>query len=291
MTILDPQLRIDRPLSVVLGAGGIRGMAHIGVLEALVKKGFTLREVVGTSVGAVVLAFHASVGMEIEELRRIGLGISSRHLLAWAGLRRFREPIPTRMRWLAGEIPECMDRLAEASWDRLHHGVDRIGVVAYDLLGKRQIVGHSAQNAISVSDVVRGAAALPHVFPPRACEIDGRPVRLTDGGVVNFLPVDVLFSPPFAPEQILAVDIAKTPRCREVSLRRIEKLRRAHPGIPIVVVSPDTYGIGTILFRSRVLDHLIDSGRRAAETVLADVDYTHAATPSHSNAISSSLLK
>ncbi|HMR57112.1 MAG TPA: patatin-like phospholipase family protein, partial [Cyclobacteriaceae bacterium] len=39
---------------LVLGSGGARGMAHIGVIEELEKSGFIIKEVVGCSMGAVV---------------------------------------------------------------------------------------------------------------------------------------------------------------------------------------------------------------------------------------------
>src|SRR5215212_1314225 len=45
-----PSCRSDRPVSVVLGAGAVRGMAHIGVLETLQAAGFQITELIGTSV-------------------------------------------------------------------------------------------------------------------------------------------------------------------------------------------------------------------------------------------------
>src|SRR5690349_18478505 len=119
-------LRRDLPVSLALGAGGVRGLAHVGVLEALGDAGFAVNEMVGTSVGALILAFYAGVGMDVETLRSTGLGLTSRHLLAWAWLRRAPEGVRRRFAWRAGPIPGCLDQLAGASWDRLHHGVERI---------------------------------------------------------------------------------------------------------------------------------------------------------------------
>src|SRR5690349_23991759 len=39
---------------LVLGSGGARGMAHIGVIEELIARGYTIKEVAGSSMGAVV---------------------------------------------------------------------------------------------------------------------------------------------------------------------------------------------------------------------------------------------
>jgi NTE family protein len=41
-------------IRLVLGSGGARGMAHIGVVEELEKEGFHIKQVVGCSMGAVV---------------------------------------------------------------------------------------------------------------------------------------------------------------------------------------------------------------------------------------------
>lgn len=48
-----------QPIGLVLGGGGARGLAHIGVLRALTEAGFDIRVVTGTSMGALVGAVYA----------------------------------------------------------------------------------------------------------------------------------------------------------------------------------------------------------------------------------------
>jgi predicted acylesterase/phospholipase RssA len=43
-----------RTLSLVLGSGGARGYAHIGVIEALEASGFAIRSIAGSSMGALI---------------------------------------------------------------------------------------------------------------------------------------------------------------------------------------------------------------------------------------------
>jgi NTE family protein len=261
-------LRLDRPVSLVLGGGGVRGMAHIGVLEALRERDVRVAEIVGTSVGALVAAFYAGVGVDLDELRDLGLGMTSRHLLAWGWLRRAPDAVRRRFAHRAGAIPESLERLAAARWDALHHGVERLGFVAYDRLSGDEVVGHSGQRALGLAEAARGAAALPYIFPPIACRAGDRPLVLADGGLVNCLPADVLFRAPFAPEQVLAVDISNSRRARAQSVARLEALGRANPGVPIVLATPATFGAGTILYRRRVLERLVESGRAAALAAL-----------------------
>jgi predicted acylesterase/phospholipase RssA len=82
------RLNKDKPLSIVLGGGGVRGMAHVGLLESLIERDFRIAEMVGTSVGALIISFYAAVGLSLSEMRELGLNLTSRQLLAWAWLRR-----------------------------------------------------------------------------------------------------------------------------------------------------------------------------------------------------------
>ncbi len=41
-------------VSLVLGSGGARGLAHIGVIQWLTENGYAIRSISGTSMGALV---------------------------------------------------------------------------------------------------------------------------------------------------------------------------------------------------------------------------------------------
>ncbi|HZS05082.1 MAG TPA: patatin-like phospholipase family protein [Blastocatellia bacterium] len=259
------RLENDKPLSVVLGAGGVRGFAHVGVLEALAERGFRITEIVGTSAGAIIASLYAAVGLSLPDLRNFGLNMTSRHLLAWAWLRRAPEAVRQRFIHRAGIIPEHVRLISEASGRTLHHGVERLGMVCYDLVRREEIFFHYPGSDFPFEDAARGSAAIPGFFPSRQCVFDGRELRLVDGGVTNVLPVDKLFAPPFAPGQVLVVDISNRRKQRAANLAKVELLRRRHPDIPIEVIAPDTLGKGTVIYRQRDLQELIDAGRRKAE--------------------------
>jgi NTE family protein len=264
------QFSSDKPLSLVLGAGGVRGFAHVGVLEALAERGFRISEIVGTSAGAIIGSFYAAVGLSLDDLRRLGLNMTSRHLLAWAWLRRAPQSVRQRFLHRAGIIPEYIQLLSEASGRTLHHGVERLGVVCYDLNRREEIFFHYPDSDFPLEDAARGSAAIPGFFPSRRCEIAGRVLRLVDGGVVNCLPVDKLFAPPFTPQQVLVVDVSGHAKARAENAVRVERLRQRYPQIPIVMLTPDTLGRGTVIYRQRDLQGLIDSGRRRAEELFSE---------------------
>ncbi len=57
-----PKPRI--PISLVLGSGGARGYAHIGVIEELIAQGFEIRSIAGSSMGALVGGVYAAGKLE-----------------------------------------------------------------------------------------------------------------------------------------------------------------------------------------------------------------------------------
>lgn len=50
----------SKTVSLVLGAGGARGLAHIGVIQWLTENGYTIRSIAGSSMGALVGGIYAS---------------------------------------------------------------------------------------------------------------------------------------------------------------------------------------------------------------------------------------
>src|SRR6185503_17836591 len=59
----------------VLGGGGMKGMAHLGVLKALAQLRIQVDEVIGTSIGSVIGSLYAS-GHDIDALLHIVADLS-----------------------------------------------------------------------------------------------------------------------------------------------------------------------------------------------------------------------
>ncbi len=53
-----------KTVSLVLGSGGARGYAHIGVIKELVKQGYEIKSISGSSMGALVGGLYASGKLE-----------------------------------------------------------------------------------------------------------------------------------------------------------------------------------------------------------------------------------
>jgi NTE family protein len=265
-----PRCQRDRPTTVLLGAGAVRGIAHIGVLSALAAGGFRITELAGTSAGAIVTAFYGAVGLDLESLAAAGLALRSHHLLAWAILRRMPAPIRDPLLGLAGDIPAHLGRLDTIS-PCLHHGLTRIGIVSYDLISKTQVMWHNERPIVPLRDAVRGAAAIPGLFKPLHCSGDGGEFLLMDGGANDRLPARLLFAPPFQPAQVIAVDISNSEADRSENLAALNTLRRQFPDVPIDCVCVDTLNGRSLVYGSSYAADMLELGRRAGEVYLSEV--------------------
>ena len=68
--VLKIGVYLQMEISLALGAGGLRGVAHIGVLRALETHGFTVKAIAGTSAGGLVGAVYAA-GYSTESFENI----------------------------------------------------------------------------------------------------------------------------------------------------------------------------------------------------------------------------
>ena len=272
---------LERPFTLVLSGGGLKGLAHIGVLRALEERGLVPTLVVGSSIGSLVGAAWAAGGttQRMEEralrVRRRDVfqvaraDVAFRRMLAPALYRR--EPLETLVRDLVGDITfrDLPRRLLVNTTD-LHSGMQ----VMWGLPG----LSHA-----HVADAVTASCALPGIFPPR--EIDGR--AYVDGAVVENLPVRLAASLGSGP--IVAVNVAATSVRRQahetegfaatyirgleiVMQTQIEGQLRDWKGPPLVLVQPPVEHISMFAFDRTA--ELIEAGYRATAQTLDQLDGT-----------------
>lgn len=161
--------------SLVLGSGGARGLTHIGVIRCLEGRGYAIRSVAGSSVGALIGGIHAAGKLDVyaDWVTSLQRGDIVR-LLDWSfdqGALFKGERIISVLRELIG------DRDIE----RLPIGFT---AVATDLSGagaRREVWLDRG----SLFDAIRTSIAVPGVFAPVMA--DGR--LMVDGGIVNPVPV------------------------------------------------------------------------------------------------------
>jgi NTE family protein len=265
----------ESPFTLVLSGGGLKGLAHIGVLRALEERGLVPSLVVGSSIGSLIGGAWAA-GVPIRQMEARALlvrrrdvfqvaraDVAFRRLLAPALYRR--EPLEVLIDHLVGQVTfeDLKCRLLINTVD-LHSGMQ----VMWGLPGLR---------SARVADAVAASCALPGIFPPR--EINGR--AYVDGAVVENLPVRMAASLGQGP--ILAINVAATSVLRSqtetqgfaatyirgleiVMQNQIESQLRDWKGPPLVLVQPRVEHISMFAFDKT--EELIEAGYRATSNTL-----------------------
>lgn len=264
-----------RRFTLVLGGGGLRGLAHVGVLHALQDHRMVPAEVVGSSVGALVAAAWCA-GMSVDEMRSLGRELKRRDLFQIAhgdmALKRMRSPAVYRPEPLAHFVRGV---LGDVTFDELEHA---LFVNTVDInTGTQVFWGSPGLRALAVADAVIASCSLPGFLPPH--EIDGR--HFVDGAAAANLPVRPL--PGLERDLVIAADVSGRGRARatvhqegfaavyaraiEVGIQRMDEAtlqRWTRP--PLLLIRPNVSHVPLLSFQHNV--ELMDAGYRAAHAVL-----------------------
>ncbi len=165
---------MSKKIGLVLGSGGSRGVAHLGVLKALEEEGVKPDVITGCSMGAVVGACY-SFGMSVEKMLDIVVNLKKMQLMDLTAA-----PI-TKLALLTGNKMRnlLLSHLGEVSFDELKIP---FRCVATDLYSGRTVTLSEG----SVAQAVRASSSMPTIFPP--VKLDGK--LLVDGGVLCRVPTE-----------------------------------------------------------------------------------------------------
>jgi NTE family protein len=167
-----PKIAAGEPVALALGAGGARGLAQIGVIEALQARGIKIVAVAGASSGALVGGAFAAG--KLEALREWMLGTSR------TGMLRLLDPGFGRSALFTGD--RLVRRLREVVGEpKIEDLPVDFTAVAVDLIRQREVWLRRGD----MWDAVRASFAIPGVFTP--FEVHGR--ELVDGGLLSPLPI------------------------------------------------------------------------------------------------------
>ncbi len=162
-------------ISLVLGSGGARGLAHIGVIHYLDEQGYEIVSVSGSSIGALVGGFYAAGKLdEYEKWVRTLDAFDIIKLLDFEGEGGLLSGVKLmkRLEEFVGEVN--IEDLPIA-----------FSAVASDIENEKEIWIKEGK----LLDAIRASIAIPMFFAPY--EIGGK--RLVDGGVLNPVPIAPTF--------------------------------------------------------------------------------------------------
>ena len=262
--------------TVVLGGGGVRGVAHVGVIQALEQRGVKVREIVGTSIGAIVGAAIAAgvptarLADRASRFSRDDIVTVNRWALLLNGIRQTSVFTAERLQAFIDEV------VPETDWSKLSIPLCVNAVDAQT--AETEWFGAGGRTDVSLHDAIYASAALPLYYPP--AEFDGS--YYFDGGILDPLPIQRAIDR--GADRIIAVDLSTELNQNagaEISKglvgvhHRVLSVLRAHSrrkemeegfDRPVLLVRPNLSNYGTWDFDKAGL--FLEEGRRAALAAL-----------------------
>lgn len=160
-------------ISLALGGGGARGLAHIGVLKVLERENIRISAISGTSIGGMIGAIYLA-GWSAEDMRQRFMEIDQPKLY---GHLKGDEP---SLLGLAGATQVLQEMLGDITFAELPIP---FAVTAVDIESSQYIEIREGR----LLDAVLATVAVPGILPPRRWGDR----LLVDGGVANPVPVDL----------------------------------------------------------------------------------------------------
>jgi NTE family protein len=280
----------ERPcVGLVLGGGGARGAAHIGVLKVLERERVPVCAIAGTSMGSIVGGLYAA-GYSPEDIEAILASIDWKDVLEDDPS---RTDFPMRrkndtLRYLLDFKPGFRDgaiqfprgaiqgqklllllrRLTLHTWRTPHFDQLKIPfrAVATDIVRGEAKVFEEGDLALAI----RASMSVPAAFQP--IKVDGQ--LLVDGGIVNNVPVDVVKA--MGAERLIVVDVGAPLLSEEqlnspfaISLQMLDILMKqrtaavmAELGAADIKIQPDLGDISSAAFDRAT--QTVAPGERAA---------------------------
>jgi NTE family protein len=185
-------------IALVLGGGGLKGFAHIGVLRALEERGLVPSVYAGTSIGALVAAAYLG-GMSVEEMTWRAEALQRRQLFRINHMGMLLERMHSPSLYLEAPLRALCETVSAPG---------TLGDLPLPLLvntvdverGTRVVWGLPGLQDVPVTDAIYASCALPGFFPPG--RVNGR--LCIDGGTIDNLPAAIAA---VGMDAVIAVDV------------------------------------------------------------------------------------
>jgi NTE family protein len=277
-------LRKKPKIALVLGGGGARGIAHLGVLKFLEENGYDFDFIVGTSAGAVFGALYLKTLdikttideyltiMEEDKNKSDVFKIDNEDKSSL--LSNLKEKYYTAKALFKKGIFESTN--VENSYKKLFENCDfqdlkkKIYIVSTDLISGQDIVFSKG----ALLPALMATSALPGVFPP----VEYKGFYLIDGGPTQKLPS--LIAKALGADKIFAIDVGSKfkrilnhPEGVKIILRSEEivsyRLHKLNRNFADILLEPDVKKYKWYDFNN--FNQLFDAGYKEAELKRDDI--------------------
>jgi len=168
---------VKKRISLVLGSGGARGLAHIGVIRELEAKDFQIASISGCSIGALIGGVYAAG--KLDEFESWVRAISRLDMVSLLD-----------MSWSSDGLvkgDKIIEALVELVGDRKIEDLPiPYTAIAADIKNEKEVWLRSG----GLFDAIRASISLPLFFTP----VPYKGIHLIDGGVLNPVPIAPTFN-------------------------------------------------------------------------------------------------
>lgn len=276
---------------MALGGGGLKGMAHIGVLQILWDNGLKPQYISGTSAGSIIATLYAC-GTSPYKMQAIVSHLSPADYLDYNIMGTLKYLIslvwPTYQAPLEGIIlGDKLERLVYALTDgkKLSEAEIPLAIISCDINSGRKVIFTNQEMEFERSDVVvikdaliseavRASVSIPVTFKPK----NFAGLKMVDGGLKEIVPSSM--AKMMGADYILSVNLGQTmydsqikgiPQIisRTLSILTYETSEMEEEIYSDMTIFPEIQG--TRLDDTEAIEKIIRAGRRAMKEKLAQL--------------------
>jgi len=200
----------NKTVSLVLGSGGARGLAHIGIIHWLEENGFKIKSISGCSMGALIGGVYAAG--KLDDFEQWVSAINKVDIITLLDLSWEKNGL------VKGD--KIINTLVDLVGDQLIEDLPiSFTATAADIINEKEVWINSGR----LFDAIRASISLPLFFTP----FDYKGDQLIDGGVLNPVPI----APTFVDEteMTIAVNLGGPPESHEIPAEELEETDDSSP--------------------------------------------------------------
>ncbi len=167
---------MNKHVALVLGSGGARGLAHIGAIEALEERGYTISSIAGCSMGSIIAGMYAAG--QLKEAKEWFLQVDKQLILRMMDINLLSGNSLVKGQKIIQELEKIVP---DRPMEQLNIPCT---IVASDMISTEEVVFRSG----SLFEAVRASISIPLFFQP--VQIGEK--LLIDGGILNPLPLHIV---------------------------------------------------------------------------------------------------
>ena len=163
-------------VALVLGSGGARGLAHIGAIEAIEERGYTITSIAGCSMGSIIAGMYAAG--QLAEAKKWFLRVDKQLILRMIDINLLSVNSLVKGQRIIQELETVVP-------DRPIEELNiPCAIVASDMQNTEEVIFRTG----SLFEAVRASISIPLFFEP--VQMGNR--LLIDGGILNPLPLHTI---------------------------------------------------------------------------------------------------